>query len=1150
MPKKNYIIKDFSGGVNKYVASSQLEDNEAVSSINLRGDREGKLRTGTHPEALLSSSLTNGFTAGEGFFSKNTDYLTDRLNSIYPPNPNTSVQIDDQGTTITDTANPGELKYGAGGAGFASATVKFGASSSFDDFKAGQTYHFRMLILNINRNNESAWPGWLEAHISDDNPTTYAGSDPKYYMRNTDYIGPNGGIFIKANAHNATPAGYSQCTTSTKNYYVVADFVIKCPYYFHGNGSKGNLWLLGHPNGTLASGNNEWQVAGLSFKEVPCEVGATTKDEQLITDAPELVYVDKDLIVHTNANSSIGFGVTTMQYKNYANSDATGGPASTVSRSSNHNAFQVGQLTRHSNGNYADVKNSEPKILGPIVKDTNDGIGGIGSTITTNATSETIANDKFPFIKHEDLRQYYARAQDPNSIHRYPDKVQTNLGRTLVSMENTSNASRVDMAKLISQGQIGLSVTKPSVNGTTLKEDWKKKWKFGIAYKLQDNSYTNVQEGGSMCQTTENGTVIEYALLDPKYEASTTDGFSPNRTFTMNGGSSNPTNVGIFCSEGSITSTLVTSGNTAKNKEPFEIPAGQVPGRSTQTGTGFVYASRAYIDFELDLTDAAVWTENPRFELFFKEDIHEHFADVIPDITRATGTGIGYSFDDKDSWYHPIGGNTNGRDPRIDGFIVFMYSDDDLAVDEDVPWQPLFEVNLNTKEYKNWTYDQQWRKFEQTSEDASSMGHTFATYTTDEKFAHNGSYNCERVPDPTSFTYSDLIPYSSTEQTKVRWKASEVVNGRAVIGNTYQNNRQYGDRIIVSAPGTIDTFPESYSYDVGSGDGQSIVAMKSFNDKLLVFKEKTLYILNFTDPENFFIEADYEYYGVKNPGAVCSSDFGVSWLTEKRGVLHYDGEIKDLSTGKLSLDDLSYTIDDGWQPFHRPLLGFSPKTQSLLLVVDSYMNGTGAASGRSEAGWVYDFKTEDWWVMDQLIASGTNNTAISNLQNDKSGNILWVRTATPNNTSYPLPTAIQAVQKLDFQKVDGTSATRRGVYQTKELDFGDPGLSKHVYKVSLKWKRGGTSVNIAHGYKVKAVINGNYDDGDLKEFVSASSANILNGVDTNDDWLTKDMLPATPSEFKNIKTFALQIGHSTDSNQSPKFELDSISITYRVKAAT
>lgn len=278
--------------------------------------------------------------------------------------------------------------------------------------------------------------------------------------------------------------------------------------------------------------------------------------------------------------------------------------------------------------------------------------------------------------------------------------------------------------------------------------------------------------------------------------------------------------------------------------------------------------------------------------------------------------------------------------------------------------------------------------------------------------------------------------------------------------------------------------------------------------------------------------------------------FWCKLVNRKRGVLHYDGEIKDLSTGKLSLDDLSYTIDDGWQSYHKPLLGFSPKTQSLLLVVDSYKNSTGAASDRSEAGWVYDFRTEDWWLMDELIYSGASNTAISNLQNDKSGNILWLRGSTPNNIAYPHNLAVQAVQMLDFQEVNGVSSIRRGIYQTKELDFGDPGLLKHVYKVSFKWKRGATSVNIADGFTVKAVINGNYDDADLKEFVATSGGNKLNGVDTNNDWLVKEMVPATPAQFKNIKTFALQIGHATDTNQSPKFELDSISITYRTKAAT
>jgi len=1145
LPKKNYIIKDFSGGVNQFSATSELEDSEALRSINLRGDRDGKLRVGSHPVALNTSSLTNHFTAGEGFYSKNTDYITDQLSSAYPAVPNTNVVIDQSSTIITDTATPGELVWDSGHANYAGATVKFGVNDNFSNFKAGQCYHVRMLILNTNRNNETAWPGWLEAHISDDNPTTYAGSDPDYYMRNTGYIGPNGGIFIKSNEHNAVPAGYSQCTTSTKNYYVVVDFVIKAPYYFHGGGNTGSLWLLGHPNGTVTAGYNIWRLAGLSFKEVPSEVGVATAAGQLITDAPELMYVNRDAIIQSNANS-IGAPVTSMQYKNYANSDATGSPTSKSTSSSQHNAFQVGQLSRHSSGDFIENKTSEPKIVGPLVKNTNDGLGGIGSTVTTNATSTTINNDKFPFIKHDEIRQYYTRAQDPNSVHMYPDKVVGGLGRKLVSHVNTTNLDRYDLAKLITQGQIGLSVTQPSANGSEIKEEWKKKWKFGIAYKLIDNSYTNVQEGGSICLTSENGTVIEYAFLDPKYEAGTTNGFHAGRTITMNGGSANPTNVGVYASEGSLTATLVTAANTAKNKEPFEIPNTQIPGRGSQTATGFVYASKANVDLELDLT-AAAWTENPRFELFFKEDIHEHFGEILPDVSLAGLSGLGYTLDDESSWIHYLGGNTNGRDPRIDGFIVFMYSDEDLAVDEDLPWQPLFEVNLNTKEYKNWTYDQQWRKFEQSTEDASSMGHTFATYTTDEKFAHDGSYNCERVPDPTSFTYSDLIPYSSTEQTKVRWKSSAVINGRAVIGNTYQDNRAYGDRIIVSAPGTIDVFPETYSFDVGSGDGQSIVAMESFNDKLLVFKQKTLYILNFTDPENFFVEADYDFYGLKNPAAVCSSDFGVSWLSEKRGVLHYNGsEIKDLSTGKLDLESLSNSLDDGWNDLHRPLVGFAPKTQSLLLVVDSYMNGTGAAATKSESAWVYDFRNEDWWMMDQL----TNNVAFSNLQNGKSGDIIYASSGIVSTVAYPTNSAVNPVSKLDLMTINGVAGSRRGVYQTKEIDFGDAGLLKNVYKVSVKWKRGALDVNVANGYTLKAVINGNYDDGDLKAFNGSGGANILNGVDTDNDWIVRDIVPATPAQFKNIKTFALQIGHASDSSQSSKFELDSISITYRIKAAT
>ena len=76
MPKKDYVIKDFSGGMNLNKWQSLLEDNESYLLDGMRWDRAGRLRGRFKPQEY-GSSIVPAYTMmpGEGLYSANSDYV-------------------------------------------------------------------------------------------------------------------------------------------------------------------------------------------------------------------------------------------------------------------------------------------------------------------------------------------------------------------------------------------------------------------------------------------------------------------------------------------------------------------------------------------------------------------------------------------------------------------------------------------------------------------------------------------------------------------------------------------------------------------------------------------------------------------------------------------------------------------------------------------------------------------------------------------------------------------------------------------------------------------------------------------------------------------------------------------------------------------
>jgi len=120
-----------------------------------------------------------------------------------------------------------------------------------------------------------------------------------------------------------------------------------------------------------------------------------------------------------------------------------------------------------------------------------------------------------------------------------------------------------------------------------------------------------------------------------------------------------------------------------------------------------------------------------------------------------------------------------------------------------------------------------------------------------------------------------------------------------------------------------------------------------------------------------------------------------------------------------------------------------------------------------------------------------------------------------------------------------TSASGKFIYQTKDIDFGQPSVRKKIYKVYITYKTT-TTTNVQVNYSTNGstVFNKVFEDGD--NFASNELANA-----GGNQWVQAVLKPNTSSEANNIYSFALKF--TNDGDVPATFEINDITIVYRLK---
>ena len=373
-------------------------------------------------------------------------------------------------------------------------------------------------------------------------------------------------------------------------------------------------------------------------------------------------------------------------------------------------------------------------------------------------------------------------------------------------------------------------------------------------------------------------------------------------------------------------------------------------------------------------------------------------------------------------------------------------------------------------------------------------------------------------------TYQSRTGVSDTEKAiKASYSTAVVAGRRTYIGNVKILNEDgttevKGDGMLKSPPNQFDKFPSSFLVEATVNDGESIVKLETFADRILQFKEETLYVINISQDIEF-LEDVHKYKGVSHPSMVCKTDYGIAWVN-KLGCYLYDGR---QVTNLLEKGGRKLIDDDIWQAHvidaaaASSMIGYLPKKRQLIVVKD---NGANANAGNI---FLYDMVTQSWTFGDSKMTDNQIKSNFIVFQNE----LVYMHTNTTN----------------DFLKWNPAVATSVNNFQivTKDIDFGEPGRNKNIYEVLV------TYTTAASG-DVGSVVTVKYDTNGRttfdKTFANGTnfSSNVLGSAN---GWQVAQLKPGTSSEANNIKSFQLKF--STAGTVPVGFRINDISIVYRVK---
>ena len=678
-----------------------------------------------------------------------------------------------------------------------------------------------------------------------------------------------------------------------------------------------------------------------------------------------------------------------------------------------------------------------------------------------------------------------------------------NDSTTSFTFEDTGDVDQLDQAttgEVISIGYVFTDSTCDYNNDPTITHDANSNIVAGLSV-----SGTGIPAGAKI-SSIELATSFELS-------AATTGGARTDQTLTFTGGLGNPPKEFLFCKKesgpegGSITYSRAYGG---------ALVGGTAPGSYGDEDTPIIERGLGFNIGVSDGTAQGEW-EDGIYE-FYQSFVYDGNQESIPVLM---GDGVA----DPDSlaaFTHTAAGQKSLRlsifsdlayNGRITGGRVYTRlngTDDDLILIADIDIVKGVRTTMEG-DHVPWTYD--------------SVGH--------------GGYYVEadatgNIPRPGVDTYTSIngfgpdVNFVAIGGMGESYKASTIANRRSFIANLKIKGKsgeleKFGDRIMYSEIGKYDTFVEHNFIDVSKGDYGEYTTLESYADRLLAFKHNLVHIINISSPSvsNWYLEETVKHFGANHPFSVTKTNNGIVWASDDGCYLYNGSTVSNLIDRKIAVNMASYTTTDvNWQSWYRGsalakdvMLGYDPISNSLLMVRSPNNDTT-----TSNTGWVYDFDSKGWTYHTRLFADHHISTNFI---------VDW-----NNNLSF----GSKSSSTVEFKKfLPVSSSTSEQELVTRDIDFGEPGLTKKIYKVVVTYKSSATQAN-----PMEYSVDGKQSWTDITtgDGTITTGAGDSDTLPTASAWDVAVFKPASPIACQSIQ---LRLNLPS----SGTFEINDMTIEYR-----
>lgn len=327
----------------------------------------------------------------------------------------------------------------------------------------------------------------------------------------------------------------------------------------------------------------------------------------------------------------------------------------------------------------------------------------------------------------------------------------------------------------------------------------------------------------------------------------------------------------------------------------------------------------------------------------------------------------------------------------------------------------------------------------------------------------------------------------SEETMTAQYNCSVVANNHLYVGNIKQNGLIRSDTMIKSPEGRPGILPASNDITLVSNDGDEIIDLHFFKNKLLQFKKNRIYVIG-TD-EGDYLDEIFENVGIEHKSQVVSTQVGIFWVNES-GCYGYNGEgLTNFTEGKIAKKKWKNSISN-WLLYEnlKPSIGYLRKENKIIIWPSTYNNfltsnmypidytdGLNKAEqdnakriSTNEYGYLFDldgkrwsmiYKGVDGQILNENLETGVNfettrmygigedsyNSPVTNFAYDIHDNLIW---GTPNQEGFKIykwedaPSTTSGIgnNERDFRVI------------TKDFDFDAPSIKKKIFKVYVTFK--------------------------------------------------------------------------------------------------